>query len=57
MVLRQRLRIRNIERGAADLAFLEGFDEGGLVDDAAAGDVGDVGAVWVGGMEEVEFGG
>jgi hypothetical protein len=33
------------------------FDKRGLVDDLAAGDVGDVRALWVGFVEEFEFGG
>ena len=55
IIFRQRLRICNIEGGAADLLGLESLDESCLVDDLAAGDVGYEGTRWVAGVEELEF--
>lgn len=57
VIRRQGFRIRDVEGGAADEVLFEGLDEGGLVDDLAAGDVGDVGSSRVGLVEECEFGG
>lgn len=51
----QRLRIRNIKCCAADLLALQSFNKGGLVNDLAAADVGDVGAGGVDLVEEGEF--
>lgn len=39
VVLWQRLRIRHVQRCPAKLVRLQRFHQGGLVDDAAAGDV------------------
>ena len=57
VITRKRLRVRDVEGGAADLVCFQGGDEGSLVDDGAAGDVGDVRAARVAGVEEGEFGG
>ena len=40
----ERLVLEDVEAGAGDAAVAEGVDEGGLVDDLAAGDVDEVGA-------------
>lgn len=56
MLLWQGLRIRDVERRAADLLCLQRVQQGVGVDDGAAADVGDVRAAGVGGLEQLEFG-
>jgi hypothetical protein len=53
IVLRQRLRIHDVERGTAQLAVVQRLDQSGLVDDLAARGVDDEGAA---AGENVEFG-
>lgn len=53
IVLRQRLRIHDVERGTAQLAVVQRLDQSGLVDDLAARDVDHEGAA---AGENVEFG-
>jgi len=53
IVLRQRLRIHDVERGTAQLAIVQRLDQSGLVDDLAARDVDHEGAA---AGENVELG-
>lgn len=55
VIRRQRFRVRDIERRAGDEFLVKGRDERGLVDDLAAGDVGDERAARIGLVQEREF--
>lgn len=55
VIRRKRFRIRNIERCAADELLVKGLYEGGLIDDLAAGNVGDESAARVRLVEEREL--
>lgn len=55
VISRQRFRISYIQRRTANEAIVKGLDERRLVDDLTPGNVGDVCASWVGGVQEGEF--
>jgi hypothetical protein len=55
VIRRQRFRVRHVERRAADELVMKSLDERGLVDDLAAGDVGDESAARIGLVEEREL--
>ena len=64
VVFGEGFRVRDVEGGATQLAVVEGGDEGGLIEDLAAGDIDDEGSgSWAVGVgvgvagEDVEFGG